>query len=107
MSLNDKLKDLTIHDADIDMAASPPHMTKRTRTTRPQQKNVFTFVTVYYKHGAWGTEVYNTLREGLLDFVDKTASASEKEQLVSLDDEDLIDRLFDIGMHRGMVAKCY
>ena len=101
MSLNNKFEDLTINNAANDMGTS-----KATRVT-PAQQDVFTFVTVYYKHGAWGTEVYNTLREGLLDFVDKTASASEKEQLVSLDDEDLIDRLFDIGMHRGMVAKCY
>ena len=36
---------------------------------RPNDKEVFTFVTVYYKHGGWSTQVYDTLWEGLLEFV--------------------------------------
>jgi hypothetical protein len=99
MSLNNKLKDLTIHDTDTDIGASPPRKTEGPQTTPAQQKHVFTFVTVYYKHGEWGTEVYDTLQAGLSYFVDSTASASEREVLVSLDDEDLVDRLLEIGMH--------
>jgi len=97
MSLNSKIKDLSIHDADTDMGASPPHKTEGTRITPAQQKHVFTFVTVYYKHGEWGTDVYDTLREGLLDFVN--SAASEKEELVSLDDKALVDSRLVIGMH--------
>jgi len=106
MSLKNKLKDLTIHDADTDMGASPSRKTKGPRTTPPQQKHVFTFVTVYYKHGEWGTEVYDALREGLLYFVDSTASVSEREDLVSLDDEELVDRLLEIGMHMVYFWPC-
>ena len=106
MSLNNKLKDLTIHDADTDMEASPPHKTEGTRATPAQQKHVFTFVTVYYKHGEWGTRVYDTFREGLLDFVDSTASASERKDLVSLDDEELVDKLLEIGMYMVYFWPC-
>ena len=69
-----------------------------TRITPAQQQleDVFTFVTVYYKHGEWGTNVFDTLRAGLLQFVDSTAE-SEKESLVLLNDKELADRLLEIG----------
>ena len=63
MSLNNKSEDLTIHDDN----------TRETRVTAAQQKDVFTFVTVYYKHGEWDTNVFDTIREGLLEFVVQTA----------------------------------
>jgi len=98
MSLNSKLNDLTIHDADINMETSSPR--KAEGPTTPAQQHVFTFVTVYYKHGEWGTRVYDTLQEGLLDFVKRDSAASEREELVSLDEEELIDRLLVIGKER-------
>jgi hypothetical protein len=76
--------------------ASPP---EETRVTPAQQQDVFTFVTVYYKHGEWNNSVFDTLREGLLAFVDSTASESEKKSLILLDDKELTDRLLVIGMH--------
>jgi hypothetical protein len=71
----------------------------------PVQQDIFTFVTVYYKHGEWSNEVFDTLREGLLKFVDETAPESEKESLVLLDDEKLADRLLEIGMY-AKTGKC-
>jgi len=93
MSLNNKSEDFTTHDAAKDTVAS-----KATRVT-PAQQDVFTFVTVYYKHGEWHNKIFNTLREGLLEFVDSTAPESEKESLVLLDDQKLADRLLEIGMY--------
>ena len=93
MSLNRKLEGLTIKNADIDMEAPPP------KETPAQLQDVFTFVTVYHKHGESSNKVFNTLQEGLLKFVDLTAPKSEKEGLVLIDDEKLTDRLFEIGMY--------
>ena len=71
------------------MEAPPP------KETPAQQQDVFTFVTVYHKHGESSNKVFNTLQQGLLKFVDLTAPGSEKEGLVLLDDEKLTDRLFE------------
>lgn len=69
-------------------------------TIEKGDNDVFTFVTVYYKHGDWGVETFNTLREGLLHFaLDYSAREMEKgEALLDLDDDTLIDRVLDIGM---------
>jgi len=96
--LNNKFEELTIHDAANNMGTS-----KATRVT-PAQQDVFTFVTVYYKHGEWGTDVFDTLREGLLEYVDETAPESEKKSLVLLDDDQLADRLLEIGMHSRFIS---
>ena len=62
-------------------------------------------MTVYYKHGEWGTNVFNTLREGLLDFVDSTVEEEEeKAGLISLNDKDLADRLLEIGIHTPFIS---
>jgi hypothetical protein len=60
-------------------------------------------VTVYYKRGEWGADVFDTLREGLLELVGQTAPESEKESLVLLDDKKLADRLLEIGMHARFI----
>jgi hypothetical protein len=114
MSLTNKFSKLTVdpkpptpgQNADIDMEVSaiPAPSQNKTADQKPKQskkdEEVFTFVTVYYKHGEWGTEVYDTLREGLLEFVrrycDSTAER-EIQRLVSLDDEELLDRILIIG----------
>ena len=77
--------------------------------TTPAQQHVFTFVTVYYKHGEWDSEVYDTLRGGLLDSVNdlverESLTASEGEDLVLLDDEKLVDKLLKIGMRTVYMA---
>jgi hypothetical protein len=124
MSLSSKFNKLTIEphgeSADSDMEAAetqapsqnapaqaPANIqtgminNSKTRGEPKQPKeDVFTFVTVYYKHGGWGTSVYDTLREGLLDFVNRCASPAQRETLISLDDEDLLDRMLIIGTDR-------
>ena len=112
MSLTNKFSELTVdpkpqtsgQNTDIDMEVSgiPATSQNKTADQKPKQmkkdKEVFTFVTVYYKHGEWGTEVYDTLREGLLKFVRHYCdSAVEGERLVSLDDEELLDRMLVMG----------
>jgi hypothetical protein len=102
MSLNSKLNDLIIHDPDTNMEASLP---RKAEGPTPAQ-DVFTFVTVYYKHGEWGSQVYDTLREGLLDLVEHHSAPSEREKLVSLDEEELVDRLLVIGKHTVYFWAC-
>ena len=62
--------------------------------------DVFTFVTVYYKYAEWGTQYFDTLREGLLyyarDYGDGLRRA-EREELLNLDDDALLDRVLDMG----------
>ncbi|KIM81443.1 hypothetical protein PILCRDRAFT_8795, partial [Piloderma croceum F 1598] len=117
MPLTNKFSKLTVgpepqtseHNVDIDMKISgiPAPSQNKTADQKPKQskkdKEVFTFVTVYYKHGEWDTKVYDTLREGLLEFVRRHCdSAAEREiqRLVSLDDEELLDRMLIIGKER-------
>jgi hypothetical protein len=114
MSLTNKFSKLTVvpepqtseQNVDIDMEISgiPDPSQNKTADQKlkksKKDKEVFTFVTVYYKHGEWGTQVYDTLREGLLEFVQRhcgSAAEREIERLVSLDDEELLDRMLIIG----------
>jgi hypothetical protein len=83
MSVTNKFNKLTIEaepqtpgqntDIDMEVAGTSAPTQKKTAGKKPKQlkKDIeaFTFVTVYYKHGGWSTEVYDTLREGLLEFV--------------------------------------
>jgi len=59
-------------------------------------------VTVYYKHGEWDILVYDTLREGLLEFVGRCESAAERKELLSLDDEGLLDRILIMGSNSDL-----
>lgn len=63
--------------------------------------DVFTFVTVYYKYAEWGTQYFDTLHEGLVyyarDYGDGLQRA-EREELLNLDDDALLDRVLDMGM---------
>jgi hypothetical protein len=110
MSVTHKFNKLTIEpepqqNTDIDMeVAGTTASQKKTAGQKPKRskkdKEVFTFVTVYYKHAGWSTEIYDTLREGLLEFVGEyfeSAREKEKLQVLSLNDEDLLDRILDIG----------
>ena len=124
MSLTNKFNKLTIEpepqtpgqDTDINMevAGTPAPSQKKTAGQKPKRskkdKEVFTFVTVYYKRGEWGTQVYDTLREGLLDFVGEYCeSAREKDrlQVLSLDDEDLLDRMLSMGTNSDRyISRC-
>jgi hypothetical protein len=59
-------------NADIDMEVSGTPAPSQNKTVdqkskRPRKdKEIFNFVTVYYKRGEWGIQVYDTLRESLL-----------------------------------------
>jgi len=96
MSLNNKSEDLT---ADTNMGTSKETKVTPVAAAQQLEQDVFTFVTVYYKHGEWGTDVFDTLRKGLLKFVDSTAPDSERESLVLLDDKELANRLLEIGKY--------
>jgi hypothetical protein len=114
MSLANKFSKLTVEpelqtpgqntDIDMEVSGTPVPSQNKTADQKPKRpkkdKEVFTFVTVYYKRGEWGIQVYDTLREGLLEFVEEYyESAREKERLrvLSLDDEELLDRMLDMG----------
>ena len=94
--MSSKFDDILISLREL-LASDRISMSLKNTPAAQQQQDVFTFVTVYYKHGEWGTEIYNTLRKGLLKLVDSTAPESEKESLALLDDEQLADRLLEIG----------
>jgi hypothetical protein len=124
MSLTNKFNNLIIEpvpqtpgqntDIEMEVAGTPAPSQKKTEGHKPKQlkkdKEVFTFVTVYYKHGGWSTEVYDTLREGLSEFVrEYFESAREKErlQLLSLNDEDLLDRMLTKGTNSDRyISRC-
>jgi hypothetical protein len=78
-------------------ASIKPETDSKHRKPKQSKKDVYTFVTAYYKHGEYGTSVYDTLREGLLEFVDECDSTVEKETLISLDDEELLVRMLIMG----------
>ncbi len=66
---------------------------------------IFTFITVYYKHGTYGTMEFKTLREGLLRFVENyidNSSSHEagirRQQLEALPDEELLTEILKIGV---------
>jgi len=67
--------------------------------------DIFTFITVYYKHGAYDTEEFETLREGLQMFVDQYTDKSDshddgirRQQLQALPDEELLTEILKIGV---------
>jgi len=65
---------------------------------------IFTFITVYYKHGAYDTVEFKTLREGLLQFVeqyvgnDSHEDGIRRQQLEGLPDEELLTEILNIGV---------
>lgn len=80
----------------------------------PQSANgiVFTFLSIYYKHGESGRERYTTLRKGLDSFLDnyfanRATDESEAERytvLSSLDDTALLTKLLDEGLSPSSIA---
>jgi hypothetical protein len=118
MSLTGKFNELTIdQNADTDMGepetlplsqnpSAPPASAQTSVVNKmprkpKRPKDVFTFVTIYYKHGEWDTCVFDTLRDGLLEFVRNCDSAAEREILISLDDEELTERMLIMGAYSG------
>jgi hypothetical protein len=86
----------------MEIAGTPAPSQNKTTDQKPKRprkdKEIFNFVTVYYKRGEWGIQVYDTLRKGLLQFVeDYCESLAEKDRLVSLDDEELLNRMLIMG----------
>jgi len=69
--------------------------------------DIFTFITVYYKHGEYGSEEFKTLREGLQEFLEHYISESDsheggirRQQLEALPDEELLTEILKIGSER-------
>jgi hypothetical protein len=67
--------------------------------------DIFTFITVYYKHGEYGSEKFATLREGLQEFLEQYISRSDsheddirRQQLEALPDEELLTEILKIGV---------
>jgi hypothetical protein len=66
---------------------------------------IFTFITVYYKHGAWDTHEFATMRDGLESFLDKyipidgmsNEELEDREKMRRLPNDDLLQILFDLG----------
>jgi len=63
--------------------------------------DIFTFITVYYKNGHFGSEEFKTLREGLQEFVEDYIDNSEdgirRQQLEALPDEELLTEVLKLG----------
>lgn len=77
-----------------------------TRKSKQPREDVFTFVTVYYKRGEWGTRVYDTLREGLLEFVkDRDLTEQQTLKLVSMDDQNLLHKMLILGMNSNIYIR--
>jgi hypothetical protein len=96
----DKLNINPEENADMDTEALDTGNKTKTQKPKHTKQDVFTFVTVYYKHGDWGTTVFDTLHEGLLEFVKEYSSGAESEKLLSLDDEKLLDELLVLGEYQ-------
>ena len=80
-----------------------PRLSQPPRKSKQPEKNVFTFVTVYCERGEWQTLVYNTLREGLLKFVERCdLTEQETLELVSMDDDGLLYEALMMGMNSDM-----
>lgn len=67
--------------------------------------DIFTFITVYYKHGEYGSQEFQTLREGLQEFLERYISESDshedgirRQQLEALPDEELLTEILKIGV---------
>jgi len=64
------------------------------------EQEVFTFVTVYYKYGETGTETFETLRDGLVEFAkyySPNAPEATMEALLAHNDEELLDIVLTMG----------
>jgi hypothetical protein len=65
--------------------------------------DIFTFITVYYKHGDYGSEEFQTLREGLQEFLEDYIGGNEHEdgihrqQLEGMPDEELLTEILKLG----------
>ncbi|KIM81444.1 hypothetical protein PILCRDRAFT_787677 [Piloderma croceum F 1598] len=61
-------------DINMEVSGTPGPSQNKTADQKPKRtrkdKEIFNFVTVYYKRGEWGIQVYDTLWEGLLEFVE-------------------------------------
>jgi hypothetical protein len=89
-------------DIDMEVSGTPVPSQNKTADQKPKRlrkdKEIFYFVTVYYKRGEWGIQFYGTLREGLLEFVEIYCdSLAERDRLISLDDEELLNRMLIMG----------
>ena len=67
--------------------------------------DIFTFITVYYKYGEYGSNEFKTLREGLLEFLEDYIGESDshqdgirRQQLEALPDEELLTEILKMGM---------
>jgi hypothetical protein len=69
----------------------------------PTPAEIFTFITVYYKHGAYDSEEFSTLREGLLEFLKDYVKGGghedgiRRQQLEALPDEELLTEILKLG----------
>jgi hypothetical protein len=66
--------------------------------------DVFTFLSVYYKHGEYSSKSFKTLREGLHKFLNEYLTGAEehevgirRQQLEGLTDEDLLTEMLKLG----------
>jgi len=65
--------------------------------------DIFTFITVYYKHGDYGSQEFQTLRQGLQEFLENYFSGRNHEdgvprqQLEALPDEKLLEEILKLG----------
>lgn len=65
--------------------------------------DVFTFITVYYKHGEYYSKKFPTLRQGLQEFLQDYVNGTSHEdgihrqQLEALPDEELLTEIFKLG----------
>jgi len=62
---------------------------------------------VYYKHGEYGSKTFETLREGLQEFLERYISRIDshedgirRQQLEALPDEELLTEILKIGSER-------
>lgn len=65
--------------------------------------DIFTFISVYYKHGEYGSDQFETLREGLQEYLEDYIEGDEHEagirrqQLEALPDDGLLDEILKLG----------
>lgn len=61
--------------------------------------DIFTFITVYYKHGEYNSAEFETLREGLREFLEVSQEDGiRRQQLETLPDEELLTEILKIGL---------
>jgi hypothetical protein len=64
--------------------------------------DIYTFITVNYKHGEYSVETYHTLRAGLQVFLEEYTAGGERQdslhqQLEALPDEKLLTEVLNLG----------